>query len=102
MFPWYESRFTGLFSHLSWMSPRPHDPTIPTWSGTLPSWGACSRDLTLGGAGWDRAAAEAACVGEALERLQPYPLPRDQSLWASFRSWPLDEPALEPERWVLF
>lgn len=102
MSSWHDSRFTGLFLRLGLLPLRPHDPYMPTWSGTLPPWGPRSHELTVGGAGWDSTAAEAACVGEALERLQPYPLPRDQILWASFRSWPLDEPALEPERWVLF
>jgi ribosomal protein S12 methylthiotransferase accessory factor len=41
-------------------------------------------------------------VGEALERLQAHPLPRDQTLWASWHDWPLTEPAIEPSAWVLF
>jgi ribosomal protein S12 methylthiotransferase accessory factor len=41
-------------------------------------------------------------VGEALERLQPYPLARDQTLTASYHEWVHEEPAVAPGRWVLF
>jgi ribosomal protein S12 methylthiotransferase accessory factor len=59
-------------------------------------------DLATGGIGWDAAAAEGAGVGEAVERWLPRPLPQDQCIDVSYHSWPLDEPAVEPERWVLF
>jgi ribosomal protein S12 methylthiotransferase accessory factor YcaO len=60
------------------------------------------RDLHLGGAGWSDGDARDACVGEAIERLQAYPLPADEVVDASFEEWPRDEPAIGPERWVLF
>jgi ribosomal protein S12 methylthiotransferase accessory factor len=68
----------------------------------MPRWGADGQDLTAGGAGWDEASAEAAGVGEAIERLQPAPLSRDESVEASHSRWPRDEPAVPPGRWVLF
>src|SRR5207248_10763594 len=46
--------------------------------------------------------AELACAGEAIERVLAYPLPCDQVVEASYDSWPLDEPAVPPDRWVLF
>jgi ribosomal protein S12 methylthiotransferase accessory factor len=58
--------------------------------------------LATGGAGWDEAAAEVAAVGEAVERWQCRPLPQDEVVEARFDSWPRGEPAVEPERWVLF
>src|SRR5262249_49542938 len=33
---------------------------------------------------------------------QPYPLPRDQCLTASYQAWVHEEPAVAPGRWVLF
>jgi ribosomal protein S12 methylthiotransferase accessory factor len=68
----------------------------------LPRWGLDGADLAAGGAGWDEAAAEAAGVGEAIERWQARPLPQDEAIRASHDGWPQDEPAVEPSRWVLF
>jgi ribosomal protein S12 methylthiotransferase accessory factor len=100
--PWYASPYTGLFRRCGPVPLRPHDPAVCAWSGTLPRWGPDGADLAAGGAGWDEAAAEAAGVGEAVERWQCRPLPQDESIEASFAAWPLDEPAVEPGRWVLF
>jgi ribosomal protein S12 methylthiotransferase accessory factor len=99
---WYASRYTGLFSEVGPLPSRPHDPAVSVWAGTLPAWGARRQNRAVGGAGWSAEAAEAACVGEAIERLQPYPLPLNQGLESSFEDWPLDEPAVAPARWVLF
>jgi ribosomal protein S12 methylthiotransferase accessory factor len=99
---WYASPYTGLFSRFGPLPLRPYDPAVPVWAGMLPPWGARGQELAVGGAGWDAAAAEAACVGEAIERLQPYRLPADRVVFGSFAAWPLDEPAVPPERWVLF
>jgi thiazole/oxazole-forming peptide maturase SagD family component len=99
---WYASRFTGLFTHLASIPLRPHDPPVPLWAGRFVSWGPTPKSLSAGGAGWDPASAEAACVGEAIERLMPAPLPADQAIEARFDAWPLDEPAIPPERWILF
>src|SRR5579862_736509 len=99
MTAWYMSRFTGLFRDAMPIPRRPHDPDVFVWSGTLPRWGPDAQDLAVGGAGWDEHAAEMAGVGEAVERSLPQPLPQDQALEASFAQWPLDEPAVEPERW---
>jgi ribosomal protein S12 methylthiotransferase accessory factor len=99
---WYQSRFTGFLQRHGPVPLRPHDPAVPLWFGALVPWGPRRDALAIGGAGWDRAATEAAGVGEAIERLQPYPLARDQCVEASFGHWPLGEPAIDPERWILF
>jgi ribosomal protein S12 methylthiotransferase accessory factor len=102
MEPWYASPYTGLFSRFGPLPLRAYDPAVPVWAGTLPPRGARAQDLAVGGAGWDAAAAEGACVGEAIERLQPYRLPADRLVWSSCAAWPLAEPAVPPTRWVLF
>jgi ribosomal protein S12 methylthiotransferase accessory factor len=58
--------------------------------------------LAVGGVGPDLATAEAACIGEAIERWQSYSLPGDHSIEARFETWPQDEAAVDPARWVLF
>ncbi len=102
MSAWYDSPFTGLFRRFGPIATRPHDPDVSICSGELPAWGPRIVELMIGGVGWDAAAAEAACVGEAVERVQVWPLPRDQSVPACFDAWPQAEPAVPPERWVLF
>jgi ribosomal protein S12 methylthiotransferase accessory factor len=52
--------------------------------------------------GWDGPSAEAACVGEAIERCLSRPLPQDRIVRSAFAAWTLDEPAVEPGRWALF
>jgi thiazole/oxazole-forming peptide maturase SagD family component len=99
---WFESRFTGLFIKFGKIEPRPHDPAVKICAGTTRTSGGARDEMNVGGAGWTWDAAEAACVGEAIERLQPQPLARDGCIEASFRSWPIDEPAVAPERCVLF
>jgi thiazole/oxazole-forming peptide maturase SagD family component len=100
--PWYASPYSGLFGRCGPVPLRPHDPAVPTWSGTLPRWGPDGVDLATGGIGWGVADAEGAGVGEAVERWLPRPLPQDHAVESSYDSWPLDETAVEPERWVLF
>jgi thiazole/oxazole-forming peptide maturase SagD family component len=102
MEPWYASRYTGLLQRSGPVPLRPHDPAVPMWFGSLVPWGPRGEPLAVGGAGWDRGAAEASALGEAIERWQPYPLARDATVEASFAQWPLAEPAVAPERWVLF
>jgi ribosomal protein S12 methylthiotransferase accessory factor len=99
---WYASPYTGLFAESGPSPLRAHDPEVAIWSGVAPLPGPGGAPPASGGAGWDEASAEAACVGEAIERWQSWPLPCDQMTEASFRDWPLDEPAVAPERWVLF
>jgi ribosomal protein S12 methylthiotransferase accessory factor len=99
---WYASPYTGLFSQLGPVPRRVHDPAVPLWAGTAPLPQSGAAPPPSGGAGWDEAAAEAACVGEAIERWQAWPLPGDGMIEASYDAWPLDEPAVAPERWVLF
>jgi ribosomal protein S12 methylthiotransferase accessory factor len=102
MTAWYASLFTGLFRQFGPVPTRAHDPAVSFASGTVALNERLGQQLTASGAGWDEASAEAACVGEAVERWQAYPLPDDQRIEARFDRWPLDEPAVEPERWVLF
>jgi thiazole/oxazole-forming peptide maturase SagD family component len=97
---WATSAFTGLFRDAGPLPPRAHDPHVELRSGEL-----ARRDgtrLSVGGAGWDEAAAEAALVGEAIERLAPFPHAGDASVVASFASWKQDEPAIDPARFALF
>jgi hypothetical protein len=99
---WYACRYTGLLERSGPVPRRPHDPEVPLWFGTMIPWGPRHEMLAVGGAGWDENDAEAAGVGEVIERLQPYPLARDRAVQAAFARWPLDEPAVDPQRWVLF
>jgi ribosomal protein S12 methylthiotransferase accessory factor YcaO len=98
---WHDDPFTGLFTESGPVPRRSHDPDVRVWSGALRLSGGAGM-LTAGGAGWDDDAAEAAGIGEAIERLCPWPLPGDKSIEASVAAWPLDEPPVDPERWVLF
>jgi ribosomal protein S12 methylthiotransferase accessory factor len=100
--PWYASPYSGLFSRCGPAPRRAHDPAVFAWAGTMPRWGPDGSDLAAGGAGWDAEAAELAGVGEAVERWVPHPLPQDVAVESEYDSWPLDEPAVEPGRWVLF
>lgn len=99
---WYESRFTGIFANFGELESRPYDPAIAMWAGSVVPCGMRQTSLTIGGAGFTKEAAQLACIGEAIERLEPYPLAQDQSISTSFDNWHLDEPAIEPETWVLF
>jgi thiazole/oxazole-forming peptide maturase SagD family component len=100
--PWYASRYTGLFARSGPIPLRPHYPAVCVWAGTLPQWGVERRDLATGGAAWDAAGAEAAGVGEAVERCVPQPLAQDEIIAASFAAWQHDEPAVGPDQWVQF
>jgi ribosomal protein S12 methylthiotransferase accessory factor len=99
---WYASPFTGLFSRWGPIPLRPHDPAIPAWSGLLPRWMGDGSDLAVGGVGVDVESAQAAALGEAIERWQARPMPADRLIEARFDRWSLDEPAVPPERWVLY
>src|SRR5262249_22306027 len=81
---------------------RPHDPDVSVWGGFLVPCGARSEPLGIGGAGWDSEAARNACLGEAIERWQPFRRPVDRFVKACFDSWPLADPAVAPSCWVLF
>jgi ribosomal protein S12 methylthiotransferase accessory factor len=102
MSQWYSSAFTGLFTGFGSMPLRAHDPDLSVYAGTLPPGGPRREELAVGGASWSDDEAEAACLGEAIERLQAYPLPADDLVRASYASWPLAEPAVDPADWVLF
>lgn len=99
---WYASPFTGLFVESGPVPREAHDPEVSIWSGVAPLPDPGAEPPASGGAGWHDVEAEAAGVGEAIERWQSWPLPCDLAVEASFGAWPLDEPAIAPERWVLF
>lgn len=98
----WDDAYSGFFTRLSALPVEARDPDVHLWGGVLPPWGPRAGDLALGGAGWDPDSARDACVGEGIERLQPYALPEDEMLEASAAEWPLEEPPVDPERWVLF
>lgn len=99
---WYASAFAGLFRQLGPILRRPQDPAVVVWSGELPPWGPRSAALAVSGVGWESAAAEAACAGEAVERVLVCPQPQDRTVQASWRHWLAAEPAVPPDCWVLF
>ena len=105
------SPFMGLFSRWGAVARRPHDPDVSCWAGLLPRWGARAHgeseidargDLAVGGAAWTAEGAEAAALGEAVERWRPGPSPCDEIVEGSFAGWRADEEAIAPGRWVLF
>jgi thiazole/oxazole-forming peptide maturase SagD family component len=102
MAAWYDSPFTGILTEHGTVPPRFADPEVHLVFGRIPPWGARSRPLDVGGVGLDPDEAEGACVGEAIERLHPCLLPQDGAVEASVEDWPLDEPPVGPERWILF
>src|SRR5882724_12245274 len=102
MTPWYTSLYTGLFTSFARLTLRPHDPQLALFSGTTAPWSGIAQELSGSSIGWDTEAAEGACVGEAIERLQANATPDDQIVHANYAQWPLAEPAVPPERWVLF
>ena len=102
MTPWYASLYTGLFTSFVQLTPRPYDPQLVPFSGTTAPWSGIAQELSVSSIGWDMDAAEGACVGEAIERLQAHALPDDQVIHARYADWPLDEAVVPPERWVLF
>src|SRR6516225_9871950 len=98
----FDDAYTGILTRLSSIPRLAGDPDVHLWGGVVPPWGPRDRDLLPGGAGWENGDARDACVGEAIERVQAYPLPADELIEATHADWPLDESALGPERWVLF
>jgi ribosomal protein S12 methylthiotransferase accessory factor len=98
----FDDAYTGILTRLSSIPRLAGDPDVHLWGGVVPPWGPRDRDLLPGGAGWEKGDARDACVGEAIERVQAYPLPVDELIEATHADWPLEESALGPERWVLF
>jgi thiazole/oxazole-forming peptide maturase SagD family component len=106
MTAWHASPYTGLFRSFGPFPSRPHDPPLALCAGSAASWltadGEGSASVEASGIGWDADMADGACAGEAIERLHAYPASDDHVVGASYAAWPLDEPAVPPERWVLF
>lgn len=99
----YESTFTGLFRDFQRLTPRAHDPEVSICAGIAPSIHPDETSLLhVGGCGWSDDAAANACAGEAIERLFAYPTEQDAAIESSYEDWPLHEPAIPPDRWVLF
>src|SRR5437868_5927032 len=97
---WYESTFTGFFRDFGLMVALPHDPQVSVCAGIVPHWyPGQNSELHVGGCGWSAEAAAGACVGECIERVFAYPTDQDASIESSYEDWPLDEPAIAPERW---
>lgn len=98
----FDSLYTGLFTRSGAPEPRPHDPAVALWAGSVAPFGARQEPTEVGGAGWIEATARAAGWGEAIERAQAYALPSDRCIASSYRAWPLADPAVAPDAWVLF
>ena len=99
---WYFSPYSGMFSEHGLVPRQAHDPDVSVWSGSAPLPDPLSAPPATGGAGWDDESAQAAGIGEAIERLQAWPLPCDGVIESALGDWPLDETAMGPEHWVLF
>lgn len=98
----WASPYSGILRESGAAVLRAHDPRVAIHAASVVPWGPRRSELPVGGAGWDAPSAEAACLGEAIERLEAYPTPRDGSVEASAGAWPLDEPPVDPASWVLF
>lgn len=102
---WQLSGFSGLFREYGAVAPRPHDPDVAIWAGTVANRALGDSDA-VGGAGWTAEQAEMAGIGEAIERWQTHRLASDHGIHLAFSAWPHIEPekgpAISPERWVLF
>jgi len=98
----FDDAYTGILTRLSRIPRRADDPDVRMWGGVVPPWGPRGQELTLGGAGWDDDGARQACIGEAIERVQAYPLPGDGIVESRFSEWKRPEPAIGPGRWTLF
>ncbi len=96
------SPYTGLFVSIGAPDGQPQDPDVALWAGELAPAGPREEPTAVGGAGWSADEARAACLGEAIERFQTYPLRSDRVVEAGFRDWPLPDRAVPPEAWVLF
>lgn len=94
-------RFTGLFRAAGPVASRAHDPDVAVWAATPANrpWPAVD---AVGGAGWTDRDAELACIGEAIERWQTHPLPRDRRTRAAFSRWTEREAAIDPASFVRF
>jgi ribosomal protein S12 methylthiotransferase accessory factor len=100
---WYESEFTGFVRDFDRVSPRAYDPEVSICAAVAPHLDPKQNgELLVGGCGWSEEDAAGACVGEAIERLFAYPTTQDATIESSYNDWPLDEPAVAPERWALF
>jgi ribosomal protein S12 methylthiotransferase accessory factor len=93
---WADSRYTGWIAEAGPVPRRPHDPDVAVWGARAPVFRAPGAWIDAGGV------SEEACIGEAIERAQAVALPCDRSVEASYEDWPLDEPAVAPDAWVLF
>jgi len=100
---WCQDRFTGFFRDFQRVVPRPHDPQVSVYAAIAPHWHPEQKgELHVGGCEWSDDLAASACAGEAIERLFAYPTKQDAAIESSYDDWPLNEPAVAPERWVLF
>lgn len=99
---WAESRFTGLFTQFVRVPLRPYDPRIAISAGAIPAWSTGEPELGCSGAGWSQEEADAACLGEGIERILARPLPIDVTISSSYSDWRHSEPAIPPHHWGLY
>ena len=92
--------FTGIFQAFGPIGMEPHDPDVPMWAGTVGPSGTRWEPLRIGAAGWTFDEARSACVGEAVERFQAMPSPRDGARLGTLESF--GSAAIDPSDWVLF
>lgn len=81
---WVDNAYNGVVTAMGPVPVSPHDPDVRLWGATLSRSGPRSETDQIGGAGWTTEAARLACTGEAIERLQPYPLPSDGLVRGSY------------------
>lgn len=94
--------YSGLLVDAGEVPRESYDPAVSIYSGRLASGLGPASRRPVGGIGWTRSEAEAACRGEAVERWRAGAEPNDSVVESSFERWPRDERSIEPERWVLF
>lgn len=99
---WAESRFTGLFTFFARVPLRPYDPRVWISAGEMPSWSPGEPEMGCSGAGWTQEEADAACLGEGIERILARPIPADSTVHCAYSNWSLPESAIPPEHWGLF
>lgn len=94
---WSTNPYSGILSALNRLSIKAYDPRIFAYGGEL-----IHSESAIGGAGLTEEEAKMACIGEAIERFQTYPLPDDGSQTCSFEQWKLNEKVIPPKNWLLF
>lgn len=98
---WMSNPYTSLVRQIRMLPLRPHDPKVFVCGAELGTESS-QRAVYFGGIGLTEEQARISCFGEVIERFQSAPLDDDFRLESSVQQWPLSEPCVPPERWVLF